>query len=129
MQALRQHDQLTPVAQPAEGVTYAHKIEKAEGAIDWTLPAALLARRVRAFDPFPGCSFSSGGETVKLWRASVAAGQGLPGEVLAADGGRLRVACGEGALDLLELQRTGGRRVAVRDFLQGHRLAVGTRLA
>ena len=128
VQALRQIDQLSPTLQASEGVTYAHKIEKAEGAIAWALPAAVLERRVRAFDPFPGCSFSAGGETVKLWRARVAPGQGQPGEVLAVEGGRLLVACGEGALELLELQRTGGRRVAVRDFLQGHRLAAGTRL-
>jgi len=126
VQALRQIDQLSPTLQASEGVTYAHKIEKAEGALAWALPAAVLARRVRAFDPFPGCSFSAGGETVKLWRARVAAGQGQPGEMLAAEGGRLLVACGEGALELLELQRTGGRRIAARDFLQGQRLVSGT---
>jgi methionyl-tRNA formyltransferase len=128
VQALRHIDQLSPIVQPAEGVTYAHKIEKAEGAIDWRLPAALLARRVRAFDPFPGCSFGAGGDAVKLWRARDVPGQGQPGEVLLAEGGRLLVACGEGVLEVLELQRTGGRRVPVRDFLQGFRLAVGTRL-
>jgi methionyl-tRNA formyltransferase len=129
VQALRHIDQLSPIVQPAEGVTYAHKIEKAEGAIDWRLPAGLLARRVRAFDPFPGCSFGAGGDAVKLWRARVVPGQGQPGEVLLAEGGRLLVACGEGALELLELQRTGGRRVPVRDFLQGFRLAAGTLLS
>jgi methionyl-tRNA formyltransferase len=128
VQALRHIDQLSPIVQPAEGVTYAHKIEKAEGAINWRLPAALLARRVRAFDPFPGCSFGAGGDAVKLWRARDVPGQGQPGEVLLAEGGRLLVACGEGVLEVLELQRTGGRRVPVRDFLQGFRLAVGTRL-
>jgi methionyl-tRNA formyltransferase len=128
VQALRRIDELSPTVQPTEGVTYAHKIEKAEGAIDWRLPAASLACRIRAFDPFPGCSFGVSGDIVKLWRARVALGRGQPGEVLLAHDGRLLVACGEGALDLLELQRTGGRRVPVRDFLQGYRLAAGTRL-
>lgn len=108
-----------PRPQPAEGVTYAHKIEKAEGAIDWTRPAAEIERRVRAFDPFPGCSFGMAGEVVKLWKARVVPGAGEPGALIAHDG-RLVVACGDGALELLELQRTGGRRLAVRDFLHGH---------
>ena len=115
--------------QPVEGVTYAHKIDKAEAAIDWRQPAAVIERRVRAFDPFPGASFGLDGETVKLWRARLAppaAPAGAPGSCLAAGEGTLRVACGEGALDLLELQRTGGRRVAVADFLRGHPVAPGT---
>ena len=125
VQALAQADTLPRTPQPAEGATYARKIEKAEAAIDWHLPAAVIERRVRAFDPFPGCTFAAGGETVKLWRARVAEGQGAPGTVLAADG-RLLVACGEGALELLELQRPGGRRAAVRDFLAGYPVTAGT---
>jgi methionyl-tRNA formyltransferase len=117
-------------AQPADGVSYAAKIDKAEAAIDWTLPAALIERRVRAFDPFPGATFDLGGDTVKLWRARVADAQGRPGECLAAPAGAWRVACGQGtALDLLELQRTGGRRVPVGDFLRGHPVVPGTLLA
>jgi methionyl-tRNA formyltransferase len=123
--ALRQLDGLTPAPQPAEGVSYARKIEKAEGVVAWDLPADLIERRVRAFDPFPGCSFVLAGETVKLWRAQVVAGQGVPGTVLEAAEHRLVVACGEGALSLLELQRTGARRVAVADFLRGHPVAAG----
>ena len=126
VQALNTLDSLRPVPQPDAGVTYAHKIEKAEGAIDWRLPAAQIERRVRAFDPFPGCSCMLAGEPVKLWRAAVVPGQGAPGTVLEAGAGRLVVACGDGALDLLELQRTGGRRVAVRDFLHGHPVAAGS---
>jgi len=128
VQALRELDTLAPTVQPDAGVTYAHKIDKAEGAIDWSLPAAVIERRVRAFDPFPGASFTIGGETLKLWRAAVVPGQGTAGEVLPAGDGRLVVACGEAALDVLELQRTGGRRIAVRDFLHGHAVAPGTRL-
>ena len=118
-------------AQPAEGVTYAHKVDKAEAEIDWRDSAAAIERRVRAFDPAPGASFVLGGESVKLWRAAVADGRAAaPGEVLDA-GGRLCVACGEGALDLLELQRPGGRRQPVGQFLQatGAVLTPGLRLA
>jgi len=112
--------------QPLEGVSYAHKIDKAEATIDWSQAAALIERRVRAFDPFPGSSFTLGAETFKLWRARLAPGQGTPGECLPGPAQTLRVACGDVALDLLELQRTGGRRVAVADFLRGHPVATGT---
>jgi methionyl-tRNA formyltransferase len=119
--------QRTP--QPEEGVTYAHKIEKAEAAIDWSQPATVIERRVRAFDPFPGASFQLGGEQVKLWRSAVRAGvSGPAGSVMQADAGRFTVACGEGSLDLLELQRPGGKRQPVQAFLQSQALAAGTRL-
>jgi methionyl-tRNA formyltransferase len=126
VQALQTLDALQPVPQPQAGITYAHKIEKAEGAVDWRLPAVQIERRVRAFDPFPGCHCVLAGEPVKLWRAAVVPGQGAPGTVLEAGAGRLVVACGDGALELLELQRTGGRRVAARDFLHGHPVAAGS---
>jgi len=128
VQALRELDRLVPTPQPETGATYASKIGKAEGAIDWAQPAALIERRVRAFDPFPGCSFTLGGELIKLWRARPVQGRGAPGQVLPAGEGRLVVACGDGALDLMELQRTGGRRVATRDFLRGHPIAAGQML-
>ncbi|MDP3083980.1 MAG: methionyl-tRNA formyltransferase, partial [Rubrivivax sp.] len=111
VQALQDADagRLQPVAQPLEGVNYAHKVDKAEAAIDWALPAATLERRVRAFDPFPGMLFSHGGEPVKLWRAALVPGAApdgaAPGQVLAAGTGRLLVVCGDGVLELLELQR------------------------
>ncbi|MDE2370326.1 MAG: methionyl-tRNA formyltransferase [Burkholderiales bacterium] len=112
---------LAPVAQGAQGVTYAHKIDKAEGAIDWAAPAAVIERRLRAFDPFPGCSAEIGGQTVKVWRGRVVEGAaGLPGQRLERGEGRLVIACGEGALELLELQLPGGRRIAAREFLQRH---------
>jgi methionyl-tRNA formyltransferase len=129
VQALRQIDQLQATPQPAHGASYAPKIGKAEGAVDWALSAATIERRLRAFDPFPGCTFELDGEAVKVWRARLARGQGRPGTVLPADDGRLVVACGEGALELLELQRTGGRRVAAADFLRGHPVAAGQVLA
>lgn len=119
---------LKAVAQPEAGVTYAHKIEKAEGPIDWRLPAAAIERRVRAFDPFPGAVFDAGGETLKLWRAAVVDARGEPGEVLLSDGRQLVVACGEQALSLLELQRPGARRLPAADVLRNLALPVGTRL-
>ena len=110
---------LARTPQPAEGVSYAHKISKAEGVINWTEPAAQIERRLRAFDPFPGASFGLDGEAVKLWRARLRPEVcGKPGKVLRAQGSELTVACGEGGLDLLALQRPGGRRLDVAAFLQ-----------
>jgi methionyl-tRNA formyltransferase len=117
---------LPQTPQPSEGVTYAHKIEKAESAIDWRRPAAEIERRLRAFDPFPGGSASLGSETVKVWRAELADGHGAPGEVIAP--GPV-VACGEGALRLTELQRAGGKRVPAAAFLQARPIAVGERFS
>ena len=117
--------------QPEAEVSYAHKIDKAEAAIDWRQPAATIERRLRAFDPFPGASFVHRGETVKLWRGRVvpAAPDSTPGQVIAADGHQLCVACGEQALQLLQLQRPGGRRVAVGQFMRsGAAIEAGTRL-
>jgi methionyl-tRNA formyltransferase len=112
---------LVPVPQPAVGVSYAHKLAKSEAAIDWTHPAAEIERRVRAFDPQPGCHFAYEGQSVKLWRARVCAGAGLAPGTLARADGSLRVACGDGlGLELLELQRAGGRRQPVGAFLGGH---------
>lgn len=115
---------LTRTVQPAEGVTYAHKIEKAESTIDWRQPAAEIERRLRAFDPFPGGVATLGGEAVKVWRAQIAPGQGAPGEVIAP--GPV-VACGEGALRLTELQRAGGKRGPAAAFLQARPIGVGER--
>lgn len=123
---------LQPVPQPAEGVTYAHKIEKAEAAIDWSQPADAIERRIRAFDPFPGASAQIHGETVKLWRArAVMQGRGsaAPGTVVALDPHGIGVACGAGRLEITELQRPGGKRLAAADFLRGFPLAPGELLA
>ena len=116
-----------PVPQPQDGITYAHKIAKTEAAVDWTLPAEVLERRVRAFDPFPGASFQAHGETVKLWRAQVERLDvaAAPGTVIAVGSQQLVVACGDGALALLDVQRPGGKRVAVGQWLQGQPLARG----
>lgn len=113
--------------QPAEGVTYAHKIEKAEAAIDWTAPAETLARRVRAFNPFPGAATALAGEAIKVWcaHAEGESTSAVPGQVLAVDDRGIRVAAGRGVLVLTELQRAGGKRLAAADFLRGFALAPG----
>lgn len=113
--------------QPAEGVTYAHKIEKAEAAIDWTAPAETLARRVRAFNPFPGAATALAGEAIKVWcaHAEGESTSAVPGQVLAVDDRGIRVAAGRGVLVLTELQRAGGKRLAAADFLRGFVLAPG----
>ncbi|MFT3718362.1 methionyl-tRNA formyltransferase [Pseudorhodoferax sp.] len=118
---------LRPQPQPDAGVTYAHKIEKAEAPLDWRLPAAVLQRRVRAFDPFPGAIARLGGETIKCWAAEALPGaaQAAPGTVLQADAAGIAVAAGEGVLRLTELQRAGGRRLPAAAFLAGFAVQAG----
>jgi methionyl-tRNA formyltransferase len=113
--------------QPQEGVTYAHKPEKAEAILDWRLPAIQLDRVVRAFNPHPGASAQLDGRIIKVWTAEPVAGQGEPGLVLSAGGEGIVVACGSGALRLGELQRAGGKRLPVADFLRGFPLKPGQR--
>ncbi len=127
--ALQRLDALTPQPQPAGGVTYANKIDKAEAAIDWTRPAAEIERRIRAFDPFPGCTVKFGADVLKIWRAELAPGGGQAGAILAVAPDGITVACGEGALKLVELQKPGGRRLASAEFLPGFPLAAGQRFA
>jgi methionyl-tRNA formyltransferase len=114
-------------AQPADGITYAHKIEKAEALIDWSKPAVELDRHLRAFNPFPGAQARLAGQTIKLWRAAVVEASGESGQVLAVDRDKIVVACGEGALAISELQKAGGKRLPVQQFLAGHLLKVGDR--
>ncbi|MCG3189560.1 MAG: Methionyl-tRNA formyltransferase [Burkholderiaceae bacterium] len=112
---------LVAAPQPVEGVTYANKVQKHEAALDWHASAALLERRIRAFDPFPGATLVDRGRTLKVWRAALRRDlSGHAGEVLSTLPGPLVVACGDGALELLELQRPGGRRLpAARCFPAG----------
>lgn len=119
--------ELVATPQPADGVTYAAKIGKAEAAIDWRRPAPAIERAVRAFNPFPGAVAMLRGVPLKIWRAQVAQGGGAPGTVLAANGAGVVVACGESALQLLELQRPGSRRLAASEFLQGFPVVAGER--
>ncbi|WP_230970375.1 methionyl-tRNA formyltransferase [Nitrogeniibacter aestuarii] len=118
-------DGLTRTPQPEEGVTYAHKIDKAESRIDWRRPAIELDRAVRAFNPFPGAVAELGGTTLKLWAAAPCDRQGAPGEVLQADAEGLVIACGEGALKITTAQKPGKKRQPVGDVLQGLELVPG----
>jgi methionyl-tRNA formyltransferase len=113
--------------QPAEGVTYAAKLDKAEAVIDWRLPSVVLSRAVRAYNPFPGAVAQVDGQAVKIWRGEPALGAGEPGLVLAAGTEGIVVACGEGALRLAELQKSGGKRLPTADFLRGFALKPGQR--
>jgi len=117
---------LSATPQPAEGVTYADKIDKAEGRLDWREAAEALERRVRAFTPWPGAFFEMpGGERVKVLAAEPVAGTGRPGAVLDDQG---RIACGTGALRLVTVQRAGRAPMAVDAFLRGFALPAGTLL-
>jgi methionyl-tRNA formyltransferase len=122
---------LRPQPQPDAGVTYAHKIDKTEAAVNWHEPAAHIERRLRAFDPFPGATASLQGEPLKLWRGEVVASAAAdqPGVVLAADSSGIVIACGEGALRCTQLQRAGGKRLAAADFLRGFPVSAGMRCA
>ncbi|NML33456.1 methionyl-tRNA formyltransferase [Paraburkholderia antibiotica] len=124
---------LASTPQPADGVTYAEKIAKHEAALDWRRPADALARQVRAFDPFPGGAGTlEDGSLVKIWAAAAmtapaASGDKAPGTILEVSPEGVVVACGEGALRLTQLQKPGGKRLPVREFLAGSTLAAGQR--
>jgi methionyl-tRNA formyltransferase len=121
---------LVPRKQPEDGATYAAKLSKAEAAIDWQQPAVMIERRLRAFDPFPGARSTLDGETITCWRGELRSGSGgAPGEIVGIDSTSLTVACGDGRLALIELQRAGGRRLAIADFLRGWTLSLGARFA
>lgn len=110
---------LVATPQPGEGVTYAHKLDKAEARLDFARPAVELERAVRAFDPWPVAEGAIAGEPVRIWaaRAVERSHEAPPGTVLAASRGGIELACGEGALRVTELQRPGGKRIGVADYL------------
>ena len=112
--------------QPADGVTYARKIERDEARIDWHQPAARLERMVRAFNAWPGAFLEHGTERIKVWGAELASGSGTPGLVL---DDRLTIATGEGALRLTRLQRAGGKAMDADSFLRGYPIAQGVALS
>ncbi|MFZ6649575.1 methionyl-tRNA formyltransferase [Undibacterium sp. TJN25] len=124
-----QQGELDSTPQPQEGVTYASKISKEEAALDFSEPAELIARKIRAFNPFPGAHASYAGSAIKIWHAEAAdlqAGSYTRGQVLAAtpqDG--VLVACGSGVLKLIELQKPGGKRLPVAEFLKGFPIEAG----
>ena len=120
------------VLQDEVGVTYAHKLDKGESRLDWTSPAVELDRAIRAFDPWPGAELDLGGEHLRVWSATPLNGEAgagaaaAAGDILRADRTGIDIACGEGVLRLLGVQKPGGRRMSVADYLNG-RPALGAR--
>jgi methionyl-tRNA formyltransferase len=126
---LERSGKLVATPQPSEGFTYAEKIGKHEAALDWRRPATVLARQVRAFDPFPGGVATLDGTSLKIWSAvpAEASRNAEPGTILDVSPEGVVVACGEAALRLTQLQKPGGKRLPVREFLAGSTLASGQR--
>jgi methionyl-tRNA formyltransferase len=116
---------VTPVKQPAEGVTYAAKIDKREAQIDWRHPAGHIARQVRAFNPWPVAQTLWQGQQLRIWEAGAVAAphpQVAAGQIVALDQERLLVGCGQGALAIARLQLAGRRVVSAREFCSGRAL-------
>lgn len=122
---------LSPKPQ-SEGFSYAPKIKKEDGHVDWKLPAQTILNRLRAFTPWPGAfTFlpdKPKPHLLKIWKAEVVEAAGTPGEILSMDEKGIVIACGKSVLRVLELQREGGRRMTAREFLTGHPLKPGTKL-
>ena len=118
---------LKPNPQPGTDACYAVKIEKSEAALDWRLPAAQLDRKIRAFNPFPGAFADLDGFAIKIWRADQMTICGTPGQIVSIDTDGIVVACGEGSLRLTELQKPGGKRLPVAQFLAGNPITEGSR--
>ena len=125
VKALAGLGELVPEPQPEEGVTYADKIDKAEAKVDWAAPAVEVDGKIRGLSPFPGAWFEYDGQRIKLLASRLAEGAGAPGEVL---DDALTVACGEGAVQVLRLQRAGRGPQDAAEFLRGTKLPRGTRL-
>lgn len=115
LQALARLTNLQPVSQPADGVTYAHKIEKAEARVDWSRPATEIDRQIRGLSPFPGAWTEVAGERLKLLRSRLATGSAPPGTILSG----LTIACGKGAVEITDAQREGKRPMGADDLLKG----------
>ena len=126
--ALANYATLTPEIQEGSQATYAAKLSKDEAQLDWKQSADSLARAVRAYNPVPGAWTLLDGAPLKIWSVQASAGTGAAGEVLRADADQLLIACGSGALALLEIQPAGSKRMAAAAFLAGRPLAAGTRL-
>ena len=125
VRALGQLDDLTPQVQPEDGVTYAHKIDKAEAALDWSADAVAVDRQIRGLSPFPGAWFDHDGVRIKVLGSRLATGQGAAGKVL---DDALTVACGTGAVQLTRLQKAGRGAQDATEFLRGTALPAGSQL-
>lgn len=127
--AMLESDALHLTPQSEDGVTYASKIEKGETRIDWNLPARQVARHIMGLSPFPGAwcemSFGKKSDRVKILEARATSESGAPGDVL---DDNLTIACSEGSIELLRLQRAGSKALDRKEFLRGNTLATGTRL-
>ncbi|WP_297955438.1 methionyl-tRNA formyltransferase [uncultured Neisseria sp.] len=126
LQQLKTEGRLKSVKQPEEGVTYAQKLSKEEARIDWNESAAVIERKIRAFNPVPAAWVEYQGKPMKIWRAEVVAQQGRAGEVLSCSSDGLIVACGANALKITELQPSGGKRMDIAAFAAGHTVEAGT---
>jgi methionyl-tRNA formyltransferase len=118
---------IKPVPQPPVGISYAEKIKKEEAAIDWGQPAEILARRIRAFDPFPGAWTRLAGEEVKIWQAQAIPASDIPapaGTVIAVSKTSLVIATGSGMLQIMQVQRPGKKRQNIAEWLSGSRTPV-----
>jgi methionyl-tRNA formyltransferase len=121
-------DACTAVKQPEAGVTYAAKLTKEEARVDWQLPAADIARAIRAYNPAPGAHTLLAGEALKLWHAYAIEGQAPAGQVVRADADGVVVGSGDGLVVLTQLQAAGGKRLAARDFIAGRQTLQGVAL-
>ena len=126
LQQLKTEGRLKSVKQPEEGVTYAQKLSKEEARINWNESAAVIERKIRAFNPVPAAWVEYQGKPMKIWRAEVVAQQGRAGEVLSCSSDGLIVACGENALKITELQPSGSKRMDIAAFAAGHTVEAGT---
>lgn len=128
-QTLVKLDEITPRPQDDAQSCYAHMLDKQMAVIDWSKSAHEIDCLIRGLNPWPIALTTLSGERLKVFAAEKAAGNGEPGTVLEADPKKgLTVACGEGALKLIEIQLVGGKRMKVNDFLRGHAIEVGTKL-
>jgi methionyl-tRNA formyltransferase len=125
---LERDGSLPSTPQPEDGTTYAEKIAKNEAALDWTRSAEELARQIRAFDPFPGAFGTLDGTAIKIWSAQPISGAGEAGTIADVSPEGIVVNCGGGsALKLTQLQKPGGKRLPVREFLAGASIVKGQR--
>jgi methionyl-tRNA formyltransferase len=124
--AAAERSSLTLTPQPSGGVTYAEKISKSETRIDWTKPSTAVHDHIRGLSPFPGAWFELDGVRVKALRSTTGAGNDAPGTVL---DDRLTIACGDGAVRLVQVQRAGKQPMSAEDFLRGTKVGKGTKVS
>ncbi len=125
---LLKEGKLTPERQDDSLATYAPMLKKQDGEIDWSKPARDIFNQIRGLLPWPGAFTRLNSKILKIYRSKVSEGSGVPGQIIESDDAIIRVATGDGTLDILELQLEGGKRLAAGDFLRGRPLSIGTQL-